>query len=89
MQVLVAFGRPSLGANLTNCATMAEGGGIGPRSSKGTAAYKAAPSSQLVALRSGKTDTHHGPCQCFPHKNPGRGLRVIAQLHGDAVMEKG
>ena len=35
-------------------ATMAESGGIGPRSNEGTAAYKAAPSSQLVALRSGK-----------------------------------
>jgi len=36
---------PLLGEDLTGCATMAEGGGIGPRSCKGTLAYKASPSS--------------------------------------------
>jgi hypothetical protein len=38
---------------------MAEGGGIGPRSVIGTAAYKAAPSGQLDTLRLHRS-AHHG-----------------------------
>ena len=48
----------SLRYKLRRC-IMAEGGGIGPRSEIGTAAYKATPSSQLDTLRL-QLNAHHG-----------------------------
>jgi hypothetical protein len=53
---------------LTNCVKMAEGGGIGPRSSKGTAAYRAAPAAKQVALRSGNKERSPWPLSVLPSK---------------------
>jgi len=69
---------------------MAEGGGIGPRSSKGTPAYKAGPSSQLgrppvglfvVILITARSAS--------PPKEIGTGLSVLAQPHDEAAQRWG
>jgi len=51
---------------------MAEGGGIGPRSNEGTAAYKAAPSCQLVALRSSKSKLTTARFASLPKRSANR-----------------
>ena len=67
---------------------MAESGGIGPRSSKGTAAYKAAPAAKqspsgraikecLITARSA------------PAKEIGTGLYVVAQPHDEVSQRWG
>src|SRR5208282_1670832 len=67
---------------------MAEGGRLQLRSSKGTTVHKTVPSCRASRPPFGhKVKNHHGPCQCFPHRIPGGGLRVLARIHGEEVMD--
>lgn len=65
---------------------MAEGGGIGPRSSKGTRAYKARSAAKQSPSGHGIHKGHHGSIR-IPGQGFGEsGLRVFAQLYGDVLQ---
>lgn len=68
---------------------MAEGGGIGPRSTEGTRAYKARSSGQLVTLRSGLIIGASSRSVPRPAKDIGTGLRVFARPHDEVQRRWG